>query len=637
MRRRVLRSRPGFVARRRGDAPLAVALVLALALVLGPAAGALAGRLLARQQTPAQGHAQVVAQGVAPMPAADTVVWRISGQNARVVADAPFGPRDLGFVVADEGPIVVSDEASGDQVRLGPGEATLVRAGTAQRRASTGDEPFAYYAVELVPADAADEVGSGTALPASDPFAPPAGHRDLDLVRDVLEEDEEASLPAGEAGAPTAVLVTAGTVQIETGDGVPLAFQAGDAAAFDGALTITASGAAGGAFVAATIGAEVEPLAPRPSPSPEPAVGSIAVATYACAEGVTADTLEAALAADEDTCLFAADVIGLVLSGGELDEDLTLDDAEQEGEAGEERFVWADLPFATYTLTPEELAPGYGSFSIAESDQVQQVDDGYDLTLDAENPDLALDLYVFQDAAAAVGSIGFRVSVCPPGATVGNFDPAECEPIADGFDVALTGPAIPDLLSLDDTVVAAEDPELRVFADLPFGEYVFAESELPPGVTAYFVPGSAAVAGLEDGSGYSVTIDETAPDIILEVYNFTEGDGAAPSPAPSPAPSAEPSPPPPPLDSDGDGLPDADEAIIGTDPFDPDTDDDGLSDATEIDYSNAFDPDTDNDGLGDAEEGAFGTSPLFFDTDGDGVNDGAEVANGTSPTDPSSF
>jgi len=640
MRRRLPRPWAGSVGGWWGNAAVAVAVALALGLALGPAAGALAGRLLARQGTPAEGHAQVVAQGVAPMPEADSVVWRVSGQTARLAGEAPFGPRDLGFVVADQGPIVVTDEASGEQVRLGPGEGTFVQAGTAQRRASTGENPVAYYAIDLVPEDATDEVGGGTAVFASEPFAPPAGHRDLDLVRDVLAEDEEASLPAGEAGAPTVVLVTMGTVQIETGDGVPLSFQAGDASAFAGGLTITASGRAGGAFVAGTIGAEVEPAAPAtspsPSPSPEPVAGSIAVATYACGEGITAETLEDALAEDEEACPFAADVIGLVLSGEELDEDLTLEDAEQEGEEGEERFVWSDLSFATYGLTRDEIAPGYASFFVAESDQVEQVDDGYDLTIDEENADLEVDVYVFQEGGAATGSIGFRVTLCPPGVTVETLDPVACAPVEDGYDVALTSAEVPDLLTLDDAEPAADDPEVQVFADLPFGEYVFAESEPPEGVIAYFVPASAAVGGLEDGTGYAVTIDEGAPDVVLEVYNLQDADGTAPSAEPSAAPSAGPSPAPV-VDSDGDGLADEAEAVIGTDPTDPDTDDDGLADGAEIDYSNAFDADSDNDGLGDAEEAAIGTGPLLFDTDADGVNDGQEVVNGTDPTDPDSF
>jgi hypothetical protein len=72
-----------------------------------------------------------------------------------------------------------------------------------------------------------------------------------------------------------------------------------------------------------------------------------------------------------------------------------------------------------------------------------------------------------------------------------------------------------------------------------------------------------------------------------------------------------------PGDSDGDFLPDVDEASIGTDPFDGDTDDDGLLDGSEV-----FD---------------LALGPLNPDNDGDGVLDGDEVNNGTDPNDPGSF
>ena len=112
------------------------------------------------------------------------------------------------------------------------------------------------------------------------------------------------------------------------------------------------------------------------------------------------------------------------------------------------------------------------------------------------------------------------------------------------------------------------------------------------------------------------------------------------------------------VDTDGDGLPDAQEAILGTNPADADSDDDGVLDGGEPNYAddsdgdgliNALDPDSDNDGLFDGTElgitvkpadtnlgaGKFvpdadpstKTSPINSDTDFGGVPDGIEDEN----------
>ena len=70
-------------------------------------------------------------------------------------------------------------------------------------------------------------------------------------------------------------------------------------------------------------------------------------------------------------------------------------------------------------------------------------------------------------------------------------------------------------------------------------------------------------------------------------------------------------------DADNDALTDAEEADLGTDPNNPDTDGDGLVDVDEFNL--------------------YGTNGAVFDTDGDGVGDGDEVAAGTNPLDPASF
>jgi uncharacterized repeat protein (TIGR01451 family) len=130
----------------------------------------------------------------------------------------------------------------------------------------------------------------------------------------------------------------------------------------------------------------------------------------------------------------------------------------------------------------------------------------------------------------------------------------------------------------------------------------------------------------------------------------------------------------PPADGDGDGLTDAEEALLGSNPADADSDDDGVLDGAEADYAadsdgdgtrNVLDPDSDNDGLFDGTEAgvttahldtnvgagrfiadadpATRTSPILVDTDHGGASDGTEDADHdgaqdageTNPLDPS--
>lgn len=72
----------------------------------------------------------------------------------------------------------------------------------------------------------------------------------------------------------------------------------------------------------------------------------------------------------------------------------------------------------------------------------------------------------------------------------------------------------------------------------------------------------------------------------------------------------------PPLDSDNDGLTDDQEAMLGSNPNDPDSDDDGLLDGAEVN--------------------THGTSPIDADTDNDGYDDKAEIDAGSNPLDPGS-
>lgn len=96
-------------------------------------------------------------------------------------------------------------------------------------------------------------------------------------------------------------------------------------------------------------------------------------------------------------------------------------------------------------------------------------------------------------------------------------------------------------------------------------------------------------------------------------------------------------------DADGDGLTNAQEAKLGTNPNNPDTDGDGVNDKMDecpmeagtekgcpkIDNSGV---DTDKDGLSDAMETKIGTNPKMADSDSDGLNDGEEVLGKDSPS-----
>jgi hypothetical protein len=110
-------------------------------------------------------------------------------------------------------------------------------------------------------------------------------------------------------------------------------------------------------------------------------------------------------------------------------------------------------------------------------------------------------------------------------------------------------------------------------------------------------------------------------------------------------------------DSDSDGLTDDQEAALGLDPLNPDTDGDGFSDGVEVHFAKlgaSFNPrgmalpdgggldpgcppalrgvDSDCDGLTDCDEQIIGTNALRTDSDNDGVPDSVEWQMGTQPS-----
>ncbi|MFL2941693.1 MAG: transglutaminase domain-containing protein [Candidatus Poseidoniales archaeon] len=93
------------------------------------------------------------------------------------------------------------------------------------------------------------------------------------------------------------------------------------------------------------------------------------------------------------------------------------------------------------------------------------------------------------------------------------------------------------------------------------------------------------------------------------------------------------------FDDDEDGLTNGEEAILGTDPNDPDSDGDRLEDGDEVNNwtTNPLDTDSDGDGMEDGDEVEYPEydngdtivicDPTVRDSDGDGLWDGDEVNN----------
>lgn len=114
--------------------------------------------------------------------------------------------------------------------------------------------------------------------------------------------------------------------------------------------------------------------------------------------------------------------------------------------------------------------------------------------------------------ATATGSIGVRGRLCGPGVTIETISDAACPVIGDGFDMTLNNDPL-GLTFSDATLVDG----IWSWSGLPLDSYGLTTTRFPAAATDYLIPGSAAVGG-SPASGYTVTIDPTAPEIVLTAY-----------------------------------------------------------------------------------------------------------------------
>jgi hypothetical protein len=264
-----------------------VGLVL-LSLLLGIAsvAGVMAQALGPAGPSPATGISAVIAQGVFTVPV-DDQVWQVSTYTTEADSE-PVTFEYPAFVLARTTPLLISDETSGHQVRVAIGEAAFVYPGSTVRLETFGP-PDGFIFIELTSEDAFS-IGEDVLM--GQPFQPLAGTRDLDLVRTLLDDGDEAAIPQG-AGR-TLVLGLAGQVVASSEGQDDVSISPGDIAEFTGPISFTGS-EDGSEVVTAYIGAVVgfgddeeataaatpaaveteqpteAPATPEPEPTEEPA------------------------------------------------------------------------------------------------------------------------------------------------------------------------------------------------------------------------------------------------------------------------------------------------------------------------------------------------------------------------------
>lgn len=637
-------------------------IVLVLAMVLLPVAGGI-GRAWQEGEifSPASGHAQVIAQGVGEL--SPDSAWRVVFHSV-----APGSPVDLatggsGFLLTDTGGVVAT--VAGQETLLAPAEAAFVD-GNDVSLTAVGNRAAGVFTVEAVAADQAGEPGSGIAVFASDPFAAPAGTRDLDLVRDRLEPGESTTVVG--AQAPVLVLVTLGSVSAQAADGTAADLQVGEAATLSGDVVITADGQAPATFVAAVIGREVglPSTGATPGASPVPgAAGSIQLAVHACPADLRPRD------ASPETCPLDQAAALFELVSVESGEDLG-PSRERDGQP-----AWSGLATGDYILRAAEYGEGFGRFAVRGL-QAAEGTDGVIVPVTAEAPEQRLDIFVLAASRAANGAAspspaesddarpaGTVAPTSTPGASQGS-SVIEIETPEAGDDTAPKPPAttpagpteIPSVITIETPVPGAEPTatprpnpisrstasptprplvtstavaqprtgtvEVRVFGcNSSIGEF-------NPANCAQAASGFAVQLVTADGEVISQDQAEIAADGTLTwkglpLDNFllqvpTMLAGAATYYAPNLT-----------LADNGAGYivsisRDAPVANIDVYNLPP-----APTPIPTIAPTVTVAADTDGDGLLDVDEAVYGTDPTIADSDADGVLDGAEVVAGTDP------
>jgi hypothetical protein len=659
-------------------------------LLVGPSGALALFQQIGDAPSPATGHAQIVAQGVSFLPDGNAA-WRIVEDTAEPLDAAVPEERALGFSVALDQGILINDYTYGTQARLAADEAAFVGSGVSQQRVSLDGNNAPYLRIALVPANQANEAGGDTMVYAGDSFNAPDGRRDIDLLRDVLQDGEETLISAGEA--PSLIHVIGGSVSVDDGNDV-FTLDEGESATIDGEMMVTGQ-SDDATIIAGIIGPDV--------PAPPRFTGTVTLDIRACPADVTRETLEANAANGSDAgfreCEAVADPanagvrVNLNLPDGDR---LRLSDADLTDEDGV--VVWDGLVFGDYVLGRVTAFPeGYGDYLVTDGN-LGLVQRG-NITLNRDDPDAYRVIYLIAEPVET-GSITVEYYVCSV-ANFEEFDAAACDPFEGGMNT--------EVIINDAPSQTRDDAEQLDSATFEWSGLPVAADESPQGPDEGFyllafeqddtAPSPRVVVEgadrIEAAGGYAVRLTPEQPDATVRYYlvnvlGETQGNiyivgmtcpdasaslaecdmnGSAPLPAVV-------------ITTDGGGVIDQTSAVASGDAYvwtdlelgfiytvsaasitAPEgytirtivhyqtgangnehsvslTEDSPLADfIVYLDPAGDVPPvDTDEDGLSDDDEtDIYGTDPAQFDTDGDCYGDGTEVSGETDPLDPASF
>jgi hypothetical protein len=471
--------------------------LLSLALV-GPTGAIALFQQIGNDASPATGHAAVIAQGVSFLPE-NGAAWRIVEDTAESLDVAVPETRTLGFTVAVNDGVLVNDYSFGVQTRVAAGEAAFVAAGASQQRASISGGNAPYLRIGLVNAAEANDAGGDTLIFAGDAFTAPDGRRDIDLVRDVLQNDEESRVGAG--NGPSLVHIISGSAVLDDGQET-FELSAGESAEITGEFSVRAL-QNDTVFIAAVVGAQV-PVMPRFS-------GTLTLDIRACPDTVTREQLQANAANRSDAgftdCTPVTDAwdagmrINLNLPDGDR---LRLNEADETDTDGV--VVWQPLAFGEYVLgRVTEFPDGYTDYLVTDGN-LGIVQRG-NFTIDRNNLDPYRVIYLLQDAddegAATVNYFYCNVD------SVDAWNADDCVP--------MEGPVGTELIINDTPSQTIADAELLETGVYRWNDLPVAESETP----ASSEPGSYLIA-------FDTDQNTDIPDTVVTVdgAEWIEGAGA---------------------------------------------------------------------------------------------------------------